>query len=214
MVHVPFAAQRSRLAVAIDRELGPFDRRYLEALIAVPRERFVHPEDEERSAQDMPLPLDADGLATISAPHAYLLSFRLLALGEGDNLLEFGAGSGYGAALAATIVGASGRVVTVEIDPGLAAWARRTLADRPNVEVVEGDAAPIGATAHGFPKIVVTFAIAELPAAWLDALPDGGRLVAPVGGRDQKLVLATKRHGAVAQTSHGTVRYVKNRSGS
>jgi protein-L-isoaspartate(D-aspartate) O-methyltransferase len=209
---VTFLAQRSRLAVAIDRELGPFDPRHLEALTAVARERFVRPEDVGRSAEDLPLPLDAEGHATISAPHAYLLSFRLLALGPGDTLLEFGAGSGYGAALAAHIVGPEGRVITVEIDSALAAWARRTLADQPNVEVRDGDAtvtaSPVAA------KVVVTFAVGALPPAWLGALPEGGMLVAPVGGREQKLVLATRRHGRVAQTTHGAVRYVKNRSGS
>jgi protein-L-isoaspartate(D-aspartate) O-methyltransferase len=211
---VTFASQRSQLAIAIDRELGPFDPRHLEALVAVPRERFVRPGDVEHSAADMPLPLDDEGLATISAPHAYLLSFRLLALGPGDSLLEFGAGSGYGAALAAFIVGSEGRVVTVEIDDSLFAWARGTLADRPNVEVRRGDATAVGFAPAGAPKVVATFAVGALPPAWLEALPEGGKLVAPVGGREQKLVLATKRHGSVAQTTHAAVRYVKNRSGS
>ena len=209
-----FVSQRSRLALAIDRELGPFDPRLLDALAVVPRERFVRPEDIERSAEDLPLPLDVEGLATISAPHAYLLSFRLLALGPGDTLLEFGTGSGYGAALAAHIVGPQGRVVTMEIDAVLAAWARRTLADAPNVEVREGDATSAGSALPPAEKVVVTFAVGALPGAWLAALPEGGRLVAPVGGREQKLVMATKRHGAVAQTTHASVRYVKNRSGS
>jgi protein-L-isoaspartate(D-aspartate) O-methyltransferase len=211
---VNLVTQRSRLATAIDRELGPFDSRLLEALVAVPRERFVHGSDVARSADDIPLPLDAAGLATISAPHAYLLSYRLVALGIGDTLLELGAGSGYGAALAAFVVGPAGRVVTVEIDPVLAAWSRRTLADLPNAEVREGDAVAMAATLPPAPKVVVTFAVAAMPAAWLDALPEGGVLVAPVGGREQKLVLATRRHGTVAQTTHASVRYVKNRSGT
>jgi protein-L-isoaspartate(D-aspartate) O-methyltransferase len=210
---VTFVSQRSRLALAIDRELGPFDPRHLEALVAVPRERFVRPEDVERSGQDLPLALDVEGYATISAPHAYLLSFRLLALGRGDTVLEYGTGSGYGAALAAYIVGPEGRVVTVEIDAVLAAWARRTLADQPNVEVREGDATTLaGPSPLAAAKVVVTFAVDALPPAWLDALPEGGALVAPVGGREQKLVLATKRHASVAQTTHASVRYVKNRS--
>jgi protein-L-isoaspartate(D-aspartate) O-methyltransferase len=209
-----FVSQRSHLALAIDRELGPFDPRHLEALVEVPRERFVRPEDVPRSAEDLPLPLDVEGHATISAPHAYLLSFRLLALGSGDTLLEYGAGSGYGAALAAHIVGPGGRVITMEIDPVLAAWASRTLADRPNVEVRAGDATAPASVLPAVAKVVVTFAVAALPAAWLDALPEGGALVAPVGGREQKLVLATRRHGTVARTNHASVRYVKNRSGS
>ena len=66
---------RLALLDSVER-LGEFDRMQLRALLEVPRERFVRPEDLERSAEDVPLPLDDAGLATISAPHAYLLSFR------------------------------------------------------------------------------------------------------------------------------------------
>jgi protein-L-isoaspartate O-methyltransferase len=53
-----------------------------------------------------------------------------------------------------------------------------------------------------------------MPAAWIDALPEGGRLVAPVGARDrdQRLVLAARQHGRIVESEHGAVRYVKNRS--
>ena len=71
---------RAALVDKVERELGPFDPRHLDALLRVPRERFVRPGDEERSAEDVPLALDDDGRATISAPHAYLLSFRLTEL--------------------------------------------------------------------------------------------------------------------------------------
>jgi protein-L-isoaspartate(D-aspartate) O-methyltransferase len=183
-------------------------------LLEVPRERFVRAEDVERSAEDMPLPLDDLGLATISAPHAYLLSFRLLELGLGDRLVELGTGSGYGAALAAFIVGEKGRVITFEIDHELAAWAERTLAHEPTVTVVEADAVSSADHWEGAKKVVATFALDALPDTWLDALPEGGRLVAPVGSRDadQRLVLAVRRHDRVIETDHGAVRYVKNRS--
>lgn len=205
---------RLPLVESVARQLGPFDRRHLGALLEVPRERFVRAEDVERSAEDMPLPLDDLGLATISAPHAYLLSFRLLELGLGDRLVELGTGSGYGAALAAFIVGERGRVVTFEIDHELAAWAQRTLAHEPTVTVVEADAVSSAHHWEGAKKVVATFALDALPNTWLDALPEGGRLVAPVGSRDadQRLVLAVRRHDRVIETDHGAVRYVKNRS--
>ena len=150
-------------------------------MLEVPRERFVRPEDVERSAEDTPLALDSMGLATISAPHAYLLSFRLLELGVSDELVELGAGSGYGAALAAFIVGPEGQVITFEIDPVLAEWARSTLAAESNVKVVEGDAVSNSEEWRGARKVVVTFAVDAWPPAWLEALPEGGRIVAPVG---------------------------------
>ncbi|HEY8040003.1 MAG TPA: hypothetical protein VIF15_09430 [Polyangiaceae bacterium] len=205
---------RLPLVESIQKHLGPFEPAMLRALLEVPRERFVRDEDVERSAEDTPLPLDDEGLATISAPHAYLLSFRLLELGPGDVLVELGTGSGYGAALAAFLVGSKGRVLSFEIDPALARWAERSLADQPNVMVVEGDAVKSAAYWQGAQKVVVTFAVDALPQAWIAALPEGGRLVAPVGPRerDQRLVLVRKEKGHVFETEHGAVRYVKNRS--
>jgi protein-L-isoaspartate(D-aspartate) O-methyltransferase len=205
---------RGTLAAGVERQMGPFDRRFLEALVEVPRERFVRIEDLERSAEDTPLPLDREGHATISAPHAYLLSYRLLRLTEGDSLVELGAGSGYGAALASYIVGPAGRIVSCEIDPDLAAWAKATLAGTPNVEVHCRDALASTDLWGGATKVVVTFAVESLPPAWLDRLPEGGLLVAPVGSpeKEQRLVLATKRLGRIIETEHGAVRYVKNRS--
>jgi protein-L-isoaspartate(D-aspartate) O-methyltransferase len=205
---------RLGLVDAVERQLGPFDRSLLDAVLEVSRERFVQPADLARSADDAPLPLDDEGLATISAPHAYCLSFRLLSLSKGDRLVELGAGTGYGAALGAYIVGPTGHVTTFEIDPALARRARILLSAVPNVTVVEGDAVDSAARWSGSPKVVVTFAVETLPEAWLEALPEGGMLVAPVGPADgdQHLVLATKRGGTIARTHHGAVRYVKNRS--
>src|SRR5262249_16858618 len=153
------------LVASIAKQLGPFEPLQLEALLEVPRERFVRPEDIARSAEDTPLPLDEGGMATISAPHAYVLSFRLLDLRPGDRLLELGSGSGYGAALASYIVGLDGGVITVEIDEHLARWAQVTLADRANVRVVHGDAVDAIAAGRGANKIVVTFAVTRVPEA-------------------------------------------------
>lgn len=218
---------RLPLIDSIERQLGPFDARHLAALLEVPRERFVRGGDVERNAEDVPLPLDDDGLATVSAPHAYMLSFRLLQLGRGDTLVELGSGSGYGAALAAFIVGHEGAVITFEIDETLVAWATRTLAEyHPvrarfgmggpdgNVTVVHADAMTSAPRWGAARKVVATFAVSELPGVWIDALPEGGRLVAPVGpsDREQKLVLVVRRQGRVIETEHGAVRYVRNRS--
>jgi protein-L-isoaspartate(D-aspartate) O-methyltransferase len=205
---------RLLLVQSVEQDLGPFDPRHLDALLEVPREQFVHSDDVERSAEDVPLPIDAHGLASISAPHAYLLSYRLLGLEAGDALVELGTGSGYGAALASFVVGHDGRVVTFEIDPELATRARGLLTDQPNVRVFERDGMVSAPEWDGATKVSVTFAVASLPSVWLDAIPEGGKLVAPVGprGADQRLILVTKRAGATLQVDHGAVRYVSNRS--
>ena len=217
-VHAEFAALsracRADLASTIDAQLGPFDSLHLVALREVPRERFVRPGDQDRSAEDVPLPLDDEGFATISAPHAYLLSFRLLDLAPGDRLVELGSGSGYGAALSAYIVGDRGRVVTLEIDGALHARARTLLADRPNVAVLHADAVRSTHLWGDGNRIVCTFAVERLPEEWLAALPDGGILVAPVAARDQEqeLTRVVRRGPERMITQHGGVRYVKNRS--
>ncbi len=208
--------QRERLARAIDEQHGPFDPLQLQALREVPRELFVRAADVDRSAADMPLPLDDEGLATVSAPHAYLLTYRLLALGRGDVLVELGSGTGYGAALASYIVGPSGRVLTIEIDESLSVRAHANLAPLANVTAICADAVGSTPSWRDARKIACTFAVDELPRAWLDALPNDGILVAPVGARekDQQLVRVAREGYDLRITHHGGVRYVKNRSAS
>jgi len=201
---------RRALAERIDRELGPFDRAHLDALANVDRSRFVRQGDEKRSLEDVPLALDDEGLATISAPHAYLLSFRLLELRAGDRLVELGSGSGYGAALASEIVGAGGSVDTIEIAPPLATRAKELLSDRGNVTVHEGDAMQPPETVP--PRVLFTFAVDAIPDAWLERLPRGGLIVAPVGDREQQLVRVERTFLGLRTTEHHAVRYVRNRS--
>jgi protein-L-isoaspartate(D-aspartate) O-methyltransferase len=208
------AARTARidLIVEVDRRAGPFEPRLLSALLDVPRERFVRPLDLGESALDTPLLLDDEGLATISAPHAYLLSFRVLDLRPGHRIAELGTGSGYGAALASHVVGASGSVLSVEIDETLATRARRLLSGYPNVSVVRDDAGEMLSAWQGFDRITVTFALNEIPAAWLAAIPEGGSMVAPVG-RDhgQRLLRVDRVEGDLVWSDHGAVRYVRNR---
>ncbi len=198
----------------IEAELGPFPPAHLRAMCDVPREQFVREEDREKAELDVPLALDDSNEATISAPHAYLLSYRLLDLGEGDDMLELGSGSGYGAALAAEIVGPRGSVTTIEIDPVLAERARVLCAARPNVRTWVGDALDAAPSIAQCNKIVCAFAVTALPREWTRALAPGSVLVAPVGraGHQELVRVATDARGALATTRHGAVRYVPNRS--
>jgi len=206
--------ERARLVAKIEGDLGPFDEWQLRALLKVPRERFVRVQDLSRAYDDVPLPLDDAGLSTISAPHAYLLSFRVLDLRDGDTLIELGTGSGYGAALASTIVGPRGSVRSFEIDGPLARRATRLLAEHSNVQVFHLDAAESAPVWGPFHKVVATFAVDPVPHAWLEALPVGGILVAPIGprDRDQRLVRIVRTESELLTTDHGGVRYVSNRS--
>jgi protein-L-isoaspartate(D-aspartate) O-methyltransferase len=182
-----------------------------EALLAVPRERFVRAEDVDRSADDAALPLDDAGAATISAMHAYAAAFAAVELAPGDTLADLGGGSGYGAALAAEVVGPRGRVVTVEIDAALSAAARENLAERSNVVVIEASAHEV-ARWRGANKVVAGFAPRALPAAWIEALPEGGVLVAPVGGpAEQALTRVRRTAQGLVEEKLGPVVYVPDR---
>lgn len=211
-IHEPHI-DRVALAAQVDREHGPFDPVHLRALVRVPRELFVRPEEIHLSSEDRPLALDEHALATISAPHAYLLSFRLLDLKEGDHLIELGSGTGYGAALASVIVGHQGSVLTCEIDPILAEKATYLLRSYPNVTVVCANAMAPTDKWKNASKVVATFAVNRLPKEWLALLPIGGILVAPVGNESaQHLVRAIRSPDGVHFSEHGSVRYVRNRS--
>jgi protein-L-isoaspartate(D-aspartate) O-methyltransferase len=220
---------RETLCATLAQRMSDLPDSYLLAVLEVPRERFVLPADLAQSADDAPLPLDPAGNATVSAPHAYLLTYGLLGLRSGDRLVELGTGTGYGAALARKIVGPSGSVTTVEIDPVLSDRARRLLgvdadgmvaADERNAaaRVLCGDARRLApeliAEVRGRPpKVAVTYALTVLPPAFESALPEGGRMVAPVGltEEQQELVRIERRATVLWQTSHGAVRYVLER---
>ena len=182
------------------------------AVRSVPRERFVPLLALPDAHRDRALPLDDEGRASISAMHAYLATFRALELAPGDALVDLGGGSGYGAAIAAAIVGPGGRVTSLEIDAGLVALASAVLAGHASGAEVRMIAADAHDTAlwAGARKVSVGFDVAALPEAWIAALAPGGRLVAPVSGR---LVVVDKgADGAITRRSVGSVVYVGDRS--
>lgn len=205
------AVSRAARVEAVGDRFG--DDAAAQAVREVPRERFVELETLPDAHRDIALPLttnDAgEALATVSAMHAYVMQFRALALGPGDTLVDLGGGTGYGAAVAARIVGPTGAVVTIEIDAALSARASEELASEPNVRVVQGDAHATDAWT-GATKVAVGFDVRAIPSAWIEALAPGGRLVAPAGG--QLVVVEKALDGTVTRTNCGRVHYVRDRS--
>ena len=215
-----------RIALIADTELASIARAargesapqlpHRDALLKVPRERFVREEDIAFSADDRALPLDQ--AATISALHAYLTSFGALSLSEGDDLIELGGGTGYGAAVAAEIVGQTGSVRSYEIDEALATLGRELLEPWPRAQMIHGDAHSLdwtawtGATAAT--KVSVAFALDAIPTAWIDALPPGSVLVAPVRGPHGQVLTKVEKNatGVVRTETVGRVLYVRDRS--
>ncbi|MGW6154319.1 methyltransferase, FxLD system [Streptomyces sp. NPDC055144] len=170
----------------------------------VPRHKFA-PEAElaDAYANDIVgVRKNSEGRATssVSAPWLQANMLETARIRPGNRVLEIGSG-GYNAALAAELVGATGTVLTVDIDPTVTDRATRFLAttgyDR--VHVVTADAAHLPADVvpeTGFDAVIVTVETADLP--WFDLVADGGRLVAPLRIRGYVWSIGfTKRDGVL-----------------
>lgn len=151
------------------------DARVVEAMAALPREDFLPEAHRAIAYRDTLLPL-AGGRQQNSP----LATGRLLTVAElraTDKVLLIGAAGGYTAALLAGLVNS---VVAVEAEPELAALARTALAAYANVELVEGPLAAGHAAEGPYDLLVVDGAAEELPAALLEQLAPGARVVTGV----------------------------------
>jgi protein-L-isoaspartate O-methyltransferase/radical SAM superfamily enzyme YgiQ (UPF0313 family) len=199
--------QREARVVALRaRELDPDADDVVAAVRDVPREKFVGLEALPEVHRDIALPLDEEGRATVSAMHAYVMQLRALDVRPGDEIVDLGGGTGYGAAIAARLVGETGRVTTIEIDAALSRRASEALADLANVHVVCADAHDVSQW-RGAKKVMVGFDVGDVPRAWIDALAPDGRLVCPVSGE-----LVVIDAAGPTTRSLGPVRYVRDRS--
>lgn len=163
------------------------DEKVREAMLRVPRHKFV-PEYEQKTAY-MDRPLDIGHGQTISAPHMVAIMCELLELSEGQKVLEIGAGSGYNAAVMGELIGKNGHVYTVERIEALANFARENLRKTgyKNVTVVLDDGS-MGYSQHApYDRITVTCAAPDIPEPLLEQLKPGGIMVIPVGGGSQEL---------------------------
>jgi protein-L-isoaspartate(D-aspartate) O-methyltransferase len=178
-----------QLAARLAAHVG--DARVLAAVRDVPRDRFVPPELRDEAWENVPLPI-GEG-QTISQPLVVARMCELLALSGDERVLDVGTGSGYHAALLARLVR---HVWSIEVHAALSAQARENLAAAgvDNVTLVVGDGAAGLEEVAPFDAINVAAACRDVPPALQRQLADGGRLVAPVGGHEQRLVLL-RRHG-------------------
>jgi protein-L-isoaspartate(D-aspartate) O-methyltransferase len=185
---------------------GINDRRVLDTMANVPRHLFVPPEIRAEAYHDCALPI-SEG-QTISQPFIVALMAQVLHLNGNERVLEIGTGSGYAAAVLSRL---AAEVYTIERSPPLAAAAEQRLRDLgyTNVHVSVGDGTTGLPEYAPFDGIAVAAAAPWVPKPLRDQLGEGGRLVIPVGGRDEQLLLLLTRTGHVIRTERlSGVRFV------
>jgi protein-L-isoaspartate(D-aspartate) O-methyltransferase len=200
-----FEGARRRMVDEQIAARGVRDPRVLAAMLAVPRHELVPEAVRAHAYEDRPLPI-GEG-QTISQPYIVAVMTELLALDGSERVLEVGTGSGYQAAV---LSGLASEVYTIEIVPELARRAAADLArlGYANVHVREGDGYGGWPEQAPFDAIVVTAAPDHVPEPLVAQLALGGRMVVPVGGLIQDLVLVRREADGVRQEHGLGVRFV------
>jgi protein-L-isoaspartate(D-aspartate) O-methyltransferase len=188
-----FARDRERMVRQQLEGRGLRDTDLLGAFRTVPRHLFVESQD---AYGDRALAIPAG--QTISQPYVVAAMAEIARPARGyerARVLEIGTGSGYSAAILAEM---GAQVTSVERHRSLAeeAEARLLQAGYGQVQVVVGDGSLGWPENQPYDAIIVTAAGPDIPQPLMEQLsPDGGRLVMPVGSRDQQWLTLVERHG-------------------
>ena len=155
----------------------------------VERHLFVKPQYLNVAYQDGALPINCD--QTISQPYIVALMTDLLELTPTSKVLEIGTGCGYQTAILAEL---ARDVYSVEIISGLvkSAKARLETLNYRNIHLKKGDGY-YGWREHApYDAVLVAAAPTDVPDRLIQQLRPGGRMVIPVGGSEQNLLLIRK----------------------
>jgi len=176
------------------------------AFTALPREHFLRRHHRHQARYDGPLAIGHG--QTNSQPRTVEAMLRLLGAGPGHRVLDVGSGSAWTTALLARLVGPSGSVTGVELEPDLVKWGAANLAKtaQPWASVSQATPEVLGHP-EGAPydRILVSAEAVELPGALVEQLAPGGRLVIPVAGT---MLLVTREGAGVSVSEHGHYRFV------
>lgn len=182
-------------------------RSVIDAMLNVPRHKFVSDEYLHLAYHDRPLPIGEN--QTISQPYIVAMMSQLLDLHGDETILEIGTGCGYQTAVLCEM---ADYVYSVERYARLASRAGDTLTDLgyDNFELLVGDGSQGLADMAPFDAIIVTAAAPSIPGPLISQLKkDSGRLVIPVGNRDgQVLSVAIRNDDTYAVENHISVRFV------
>lgn len=184
------ASERERMIAEQLVHRGIRSQSTLNALRAVPRERFVPPELAAQAYDDCALPIDCD--QTISQPYMVACMTELLELAPCDRVLEIGTGTGYQTAVLAQL---TRQVFTIERHEKLLTAARQRL-ESLGIDFVRyrlGDGSLGWPEFAPFDAILVTAGSPSVPEALREQLAVGGRLVIPVGWRENETLTRIRR---------------------
>ncbi len=204
-VEAEFRGARQRLVETL-RDKGIRDLAVLRAFEMTPRHAFVPTGLRHRAYEDAPLPI-GNG-QTISQPWVHARYLELLHLTGKERVLEVGTGSGYQTVLLAHLVA---QVFSIERIPALLQQARENIqrAGVNNVSLLLGDGTIGWREYSPYEAILVSAGAPSIPQPLLDQLAEGGRLLIPIGDREeQKLVVAERKNGQVEVHHVAPVRFV------
>jgi protein-L-isoaspartate(D-aspartate) O-methyltransferase len=192
-----YGGYRTRLVETLQQK-GIRNLAVLKAIGTVPRHLFVPESVRHRAYEDVALPIG--GGQTISQPWVQARYLELAQLSGRERVLEVGAGSGYQTALLAQLADA---VFAVERIPALAQGARTALeaAGIRNVTILVGDGTLGWRPFAPYDAILVAAASPEIPAPLVEQLAPGGRLVIPLGDRENQVLTVARQAGDQLQIS-------------
>lgn len=175
---VDFNAQRIKMVDGQLRTTDVTGRALLQAFLDVPRELFVPVSKQELAYLDGDIEIAPGRYLGEASPIAKLMA--LAEISDADTVLNIGAGAGYDAAVLSKLCA---KVVALECDAALAEQAEANL----RAAGVSNAVVTTGALEAGAPElapydvILVSGSVAQVPAALLAQLNQGGRLAAAVG---------------------------------
>jgi protein-L-isoaspartate(D-aspartate) O-methyltransferase len=193
------ARMRERLATRVIAAHRIGSERVAAALHAVPRHVFLPEQRPEAAYRDDAIVTKRDEagqpISSSSQPAIMAIMLDQLDLAPGHRVLEIGAGTGYNAALISHIVGPTGQVTSVDIDPELVVAAREHLASAGfgDVTVVVADGAGGDPEHAPYDRIIASVGVSDLAPAWLAQAAASARIVVPLDVRGTQLSVAFER---------------------
>jgi protein-L-isoaspartate(D-aspartate) O-methyltransferase len=154
--------------------------------MAMPEYWTTEDTDPRHLYHDVLIAIDEERRLNNGQPSLWARMYDQLGLSHGDHVVHVGAGTGYYSAILAEIVGRTGRVTAIEIDPALAARPRRISLRaghrRQSSQLTVSLSNPTGRPG----AIVVNAGVTHLSSVWLDALAaENGRLLVPLTNADR-----------------------------